>query len=873
MKFAQLSKLISYKFHILITFHLYNTIFAFTPKIIINYEFNNKNLKSALIKIIEDYNLSIIFPEDVINTSISAKCYNCSEKNAFDSLLIKTKYNWSKTGTQYTIYKSNYRNEYSISGQIIDKETGEPIPYANVFISELKIGDISEYDGTFSISHINIPNCEIMISYIGYKTQNINLYFPKDNNDIKKVLLSPKVILSNKISIIGTNYEFMGKSETVGQIAFSPRFISSLPNLGEVDIFRSLQLLPGIQLGLGGTSELYIKGGEPSQNLILLDGMPIYQANHMYGFITGINSNAIKDIQIFSSDIPAEYGGKINSIIKLTGKRGNNQKPHGEFHSNFISSGFAVETPLFSKGSFILNQRKTNKSQYKSQLHKAIYNFTTGDNEFNLIEESSTDSKNQMSIYEPESSFSDIIYKISFLINPNHNISITNLYGVDSIKETRLFFGLESILGTDSTQIIKTIKKEDQGISANLFSNWSNIFKTHIIFSKNRLLNIYNTQQYLLNQQNKFINIGNVLINNEFEDISTKINFTYKGFKNSKTKLGFEQVNYNISNSENNNEGLTSNNSNFKKNTILNSFYIQNRLFFHNKSNIQIGLRIEHLEETKKFYKSPRISFNYNLNPNFSYETSIGKHYQFTHRLSKINPNIENEFYWITSSNTIPTLSSTNFYNGFNLNEKSFILKTSLYYKSLKNLFTNIYSEKIYSDSIYIGTGDIKGFEILLRKKNGSITGWVSYNLNKTIFNFPNLNNASSFLSDYDKTHEIKSVLITKLKSLDLSANWVLSSGRVYTDTQNMFISPGYKIITTNEKNEQRLFPIHHLDISVSKQWIIKNISIQSGLSVYNLYNKKNISHKRYNPYLNQLTMRDVSMFGITPTGFIKISF
>ena len=216
---------------------------------------------------------------------------------------------------------------------------------------------------------------------------------------------------------------------------------------------------------------------------------------------------------------------------------------------------------------------------------------------------------------------------------------------------------------------------------------------------------------------------------------------------------------------------------------------------------------------------------------------------------------------------------SNNFYNGFNFNKKKFILKTSFYYKSLKNLFTYQPSEEVYSDSINIGTGNIKGAEILLRKRTGYITGWISYNLNKTVFNFPNLNNGLSYLSDYDKTHEIKCVLITKYKSLDLSANWVLSSGRVYTDTKNMFIIPGYEIMTTDNKNEQRLPTTHHLDISISKQMILKDISIQSGISIYNLYNKRNISHKRYNPYLNQLTVKDILMFGVTPTIFIKIIF
>jgi hypothetical protein len=172
-----------------------------------------------------------------------------------------------------------------------------------------------------------------------------------------------------------------------------------------------------------------------------------------------------------------------------------------------------------------------------------------------------------------------------------------------------------------------------------------------------------------------------------------------------------------------------------------------------------------------------------------------------------------------------------------------------------------------------IGSGKTNGIEIILRKRKGPITGWLSYQQNKTKYNFPELNNGKSFLSDHDKTQEFKSVFMTNIGSWELTANWVFASGHVYTDSENVEVVPGGEIIITSGRNESRLPPIHHLDVSLSKIWEVSIAKIHTGLSIYNLYDRNNISHKRYNPYKSELTMTDVVMFGITPTIFLQISF
>ena len=282
-------------------------------------------MKSALMSLLEQHEIPIIFSDDTPDTLISASCNECSDDEAISAILSSvSSITWKKNMSQYIVMKDSKSYIFAVSGRVIDYGTGGPIPFANVFNPSLDIGDISNRDGIFSIPNISMKSCSLVISYIGYETEKLSLLFPKDEITFQNIKLKPKIIISKEISITGSTREFMERSSSPGQVSFSPRHISTLPNLGEVDIFRSLQFLPGVQLGLGGTSNLYIRGGSPDQNLIILDGLPIYQGSHMFGFISGIAADAIKDVQVYKGSIPSEYGGRISSVIDLSSRSGNN---------------------------------------------------------------------------------------------------------------------------------------------------------------------------------------------------------------------------------------------------------------------------------------------------------------------------------------------------------------------------------------------------------------------------------------------------------------------------------------------------------------------------------------------------------------------
>ena len=235
----------------------------------------------------------------------------------------------------------------------------------------------------------------------------------------------------------------------------------------------------------------------------------------------------------------------------------------------------------------------------------------------------------------------------------------------------------------------------------------------------------------------------------------------------------------------------------------------------------------------------------------------------------------------LLSSYPIPIISSSNYDLGINWNNPDYAISTSLYSRILNDIFQLKYSftpyghETNYNSNINLGSGDKIGLELIIRKKSGLILGWLSYHFSQTKYNFLNLNNSQSFLANYDKAHELKTVMSTRIWKMDFTANWVFSSGGLYTTIDHMYVEPGtgYDIIINKNQNQKRLPPIHHLDISLSKTLKISPIILNISFSIYNIYNKNNFSHKRYNPYTPQLSVTNVSMLGITPSINLKISF
>jgi ferric enterobactin receptor len=842
--------------------------------------FNKAELKEALQKLSVDYQASIIYPSDISIHTISIECKNCELDSLLSLLLLKTAYDWEKINNQYIIFEIE-KKTYSLSGKIYDYKSNETIPFANVYIPSLNIGSISDDQGIFSLTNIDSKSCSLFVSYIGYETEKKSIHLKKTKNNVLEIYLKQKILNSKNIYIRGKSREFLNIATEPGKISFSPKHISTLPIIGEVDIFRSLQLLPGISQGLAGKAELYIRGARPDQNLLLIDGMPLYQETHMFGFVSSAQAQAIKDVQVYKGVYPAKYGGRTSGLIQISNHSGNTLKPSAKVFTNFTTNSAQIQLPVYSNGSLALSGRSSNNI-VQTKLYKSIKDYIVGDDNFNLISLSANE--NQSTKYSPKFFFTDFNAVASHIINSKNRISFTIKHGKDVIKERREFYGFENILEFKSTKIIE---------NTNL-SNIGGIFKwTSYINPEWTIRSYYTDTHYFSNHDSKLFN--NFSDNDTFSqrnyEKNTFSNQLFKTYHNIKS-IQNHDLEFGFSKSILNTEFLTErflNNASektyLKQNAILQSLFFEDKWSVAKSLILQLGLRNTYYSLTKLNYLEPRLSGILKINSNLSIEGAAGRNNQFTHQFNSPLSTRGTKGMWIIANDPIPVVASTSSQISAHwksikheLNLSFYDRKGSGYFDFKRHLspITIISKQNDYINNVISrneGLEKTNGAEIFIRRKNQAINGWVTYQINNTKYSFPDIDDGKYYSAGHNIEHEFKSVFITSILDWNVTTNWSYSSGRLYTSENDVYITNDFQVLfNPGTRNNKRLRPIHHLDFSVSKNFEVSQFQVNAGLSIYNVFNKKNISHKRYNPYASGKIISDVVMLGTTPTFFIEIS-
>ena len=272
-------------------------------------------------------------------------------------------------------------DQITISGVVKDKESGETLPFANVYVKDTNIGTTTNEDGFFTLFNVPSENSTIQVQYLGYKIANIILTAEIVKEKII-IQLVPDDNQLDEVVVTNDSGQIIKMSENVSQISLSPKKLASIPNLGEKDIFRSIQLLPGVSGTNESSSGLYVRGGTPDQNLVLLDGFTVYHVDHFYGFFSAFNSGAIKDIQMFKGGFPAEYGGRISSVMDLTGKTGNSNRLSLSAGVSLVSTNATIEIPIGKNANLLMAGRRSSDI-LKTALFNSIFDLYSDNNSTN----------------------------------------------------------------------------------------------------------------------------------------------------------------------------------------------------------------------------------------------------------------------------------------------------------------------------------------------------------------------------------------------------------------------------------------------------------------------------------------------------------
>ena len=802
------------------------------------------------------------------------------------------------------------QQSFTINGTVRDAETGETLPYANVFIMQTSQGATTNVDGNFVLLGVEPGKYELRISYLGYndtflEIDTANLDGPLDIgiNQVSTYL--------DEVLVTAERFRMMQAGQAVSKVTISPRDAAMLPSIGEVDLFRSLQLLPGISGTNEGSSGLFVRGGTPDQTLVLLDGMTVYHVDHFFGFFSAFNADAIKDVQVYKGGFPASYGGRTSSVVELTGLSGSNDFGVG-VGLNLLSAQVAAEVPLGQRASLMVAGRRSYTDVLRTGVYNSIYDTLTGADPtatrggqgpgggFGSAERpggggalrGEFQGPGQVT-FQPDFYFYDVNAKLNFRPSDKDVLALSFYNGRDNLDESRLTTnditrGNQSG-GTVVTDIYDITGWGNLGVSAKWSRQWSPRAYSNLLLAYSEYFS-ENTRNSVLeryaaeNDSLLFSGDAANLEDNRLGDFSLRLDNEFHLSKAHKFDAGFQATRSDVKYTNVRNDTLTVFSEDQSAQQV--ALYVQDTWKPRASLSLTIGLRGSWYNLTGSTYLEPRASVQYTLSDRFQLKGAFGQYNQFVARV--VNENVTEgarDFWLLADEENVGIQESTHYVLGASYETPSWLFDIEAYRKNLAGLsefslrFQRGGADFVADDLFFDGSGVARGLEFLLQRKVGRMTGWLSYTLAEVKHAFSGLNGGESFPALHDQPHELKLVGTARLGSRwNLSATWAFATGKPYTSPESQYTltlldGSEQSYIHVGEKNEERLPNYHRLDMAVHYRFPVGRSDIDIGFSVFNLYNRTNVWYKEFDLSQSPFVTSDVSFLGITPNLSVRIDF
>jgi outer membrane receptor for ferrienterochelin and colicin len=769
-------------------------------------------------------------------------------------------------------------SQVTLSGYIEEEGSGERLSYSNVYLSELEIGTSANENGFFTVIGKIESGMSLKASYVGYKTETITL---TDEMLEGNLIISLTALTStlNEVVVSTESSKFLQVTSEISNHKMSVQQISLMPSIGEVDIFRSLQLLPGVSATNENSSGLYIRGGQPQENLVLLDGIKVYNVDHFFGFFSAFNANAIKSVDLYKGAFPSKYGGRLSSVIDLTGKVGSFNEVKGGLNVNLLSASASIEVPFLDKFSFFATGRRSFTDILQTSFFEKIYDQFDPDDDIENLDP-----------WLPKFNFYDLNAKLSYKPSKNDLITISFYSGEDNLIETSdtRRYQYPNVGDIDEIEIRGDLDRisrwGNNGYSLKWSRQWNPKFYNTLNMSYSEYYNYQDDSyfvQALITEIDSTIFDLSVLLDqdNTVEDFTVRYDAELLSGKNNKFEFGFEYTNSDIDYSFVRDDTLTIiENSQFSD---LYSGYISYNLSSVKNLNLEIGLRASRYELTKKNYFSPRFQLDYEFIDNIKIKLGYGIHNQFVKQIIGENVTSRSRDFWqLSEDNDINVGESTHYIAGLSYENSSWLIDAELFYKDVKNIteFSLRFQDTNLNSLFFNGDGEVRGFETLIQKKMDKYTGWVSYTYIDAENIFPLLNYGDPFPAPNTQKNEFKIFNNYEINGWNFSLNFIYGSGKAFTEPSynysiNLLDESELDFIGVGPKNGSLLPDYHRLDISVHHIFNIQKSKGDIGISVFNLYNKINTWYYEYNfdqrPYVRQTK----KYLGILPNVSFKLTF
>jgi hypothetical protein len=803
-----------------------------------------------------------------------------------------------------TLASAQAGSPHTLRGVVRDSATGETLARASVTIEGTTIGAQSNTDGRFVLPGVPSGAQTLVVRYIGYNPARFSLNGAADTTTLVVKLVQAQIRLSDVV-VIGQRSQGVDAGQRVSEITVSPEQVATTPSVGEKDIFRTLQLLPGVSNANKGNSGLYIRGGTPDQNLVLFDGMTMYHVDHFFGIFSAFNVDAIKDIRLYAGGYPAKFGGRVSSVVDLTGKSGDEHNMRASAGLSLLSGRAVVEVPL-GRGSLLLSGRRSYTDVLRSGLYNKLFQSTgatttqqaPGGGGFGGGGRGGFTAQT----LQPSFYFSDENAKLSYRPSSRDLVSVSLYGGTDNLDQSNTasvtfrggpggaFDGGTGIGDGDTGQIKNTDVSQwgNHGGSARWFRQWIPRFSSDVLAATSTYHSDADRSSTAtlaastgrtgtlarpsFNERNT-VNDLTFRVDNEFE-VAQSLNVDFGAWlSKNRVRYAFSQLQ-----SDTAVGGLSRNADGTQA-----SLYAQGVWSPVARVAVTGGVRSTAYSLTSRTYLEPRLQGTVRLNSVVQLKGAWGRYHQFVNRVE--NEDILNgsrDFWLLADTSLLPTASEHRIL-GVTFDMPDYLLSIEAYDKTLDNLalfsrrFRRVSFAADYNTLFYSGTGRARGLDVLAQKKFGALTGWLSYSLGKVTERFADVDADAEFPASQDQRHELKAVGTYQVRRWTLSSAFVFGSGTPYTSPESQYylgLLDGTQVgyVHVGDKNAARLPAYHRLDLAVFRRIRLNDrLDWEFGASVFNVYDRKNVAYRRFDLSTAPITITDAYTLGRTPSIDVRL--
>ena len=722
----------------------------------------------------------------------------------------------------------------TLSGYITDGEDGDPLHNATVVVEGLSLGGLTNISGYYAIRDIPVGTHVIVVSHIGFRTHRDSLTFVETAEATLSVELQFESIDLEEETVVRADRLAEERVTQTSFLEVQIKDVQQLPAVGEPDLLRSLQLLPGIQTASDISSGLYIRGGGPDQNLILLDQVPLYNPSHAFGFFSTFNPDAIKEVSLYKGAYPATYGGNLGAVLDVTNREGNHKGFHGRGGLSLISGRLLLEGPTRS-GAWMLSGRRTYLDPVLSAARSAGADV-------------------------PDYYFYDFNGKFNHRLSERNNFVFTAFWSQDQLRfdsNTETFFDLSWGNRAFSGRF-------DHIFSSALFGR---LMVARSVYESTTSASFFDTP---------------ILFLNGIEDLTVRADFDY--FASSAHALTggatLSRYQFDFAQSFNQDDQFDLDESPF-----LLALHLQDEWQIDILTQLRTGVRANYFSDGERWSLMPRFSFSRALQPGLRFKLGGGAYRQYMQLVA--TEGFSGGDFWVPLDDTVDPGRSWQGVAGFDWElSRRYALSIEGYYTDLANLVVldnqvAANSEGTRSEDLFKtgGTGYATGLELFLERRIGRLRGWVGYTLGWTRRQFAEVNGGKTFAPKYDRRHDLSFVLNYRRGAWTWATSFVYGTGQAFTPASARYTlrSPATgqvdDFVLPASRNSARLLPYHRLDLSLRRAVDLWGSDSELYLQIFNAYSRRNEWFVQYDTDNPETEPTVVKMLPVIPTFGLNFHF